>query len=232
MSESLLNYTFIAPTVFAAETPEVASAFASAKATAATAQAAVDSLNVISVGFSVDGTTTASKAVQAMFAYKIALANSSARSSNSSANQTLDTSKNQTLAAKDLSLAAVKYLALAGLICPMNSTCTAEAQAASQAATQTSTAFTSAAQAATSLASTSVRKAKLYKSETLAYTAAAKAGRVSMSAFLKTLSKADLLAKQQDGRFQVGAPEFDAAKAAVASFDGSYAIYQQATATP
>jgi len=228
LSESLLNYTFIAPTVFAAETPEVASAFASAKATAATAQAAVDSLNVISVGFSVDGTTTASKAVQAMFAYKIALANSSARSSNSPANQTLDTSKNQTLAAKDLSLAAVKYLALAGLICPMNSTCTA----ASQAATQTSTAFTSAAQAATSLASTSVRKAKLYKSETLAYTAAAKAGRVSMSAFLKTLSKADLLAKQQDGRFQVGAPEFDAAKAAVASFDGSYAIYQQATATP
>ena len=222
----------ISPNVFAAETPEAAAAYASAKASAATAQEAVDSLQVLSLNFSVDGTTNASKATQKTLAYKIAVANSSARSATTSASQTLHIANNQTVAAKDLSLAAVKYLALAGVICPTNSTCPAEAQAASQSAVQTSAAFTAAVQAATSMAATSVREAKLYQSEASAYTAAAKAGRVSMSALIKTLSKANSLAKQQDGRFQTGSPEFDTAKAGVTSFDASYASYQQTVTTP
>ena len=222
----------ISPTVFAAETPEAAAAYSSAKATAATAQDAIDSLQVVWLNFSAGGTKNASKAAQKTLTYKIAAANSLAESANTSATHTLDTSKNQSLAAKDLSLAAEKYLALAGVICPTNTTCTAEAQAASQSAMQTSAAFTAAVQAATTMAATSVRKAKLYKAEALAYTVAAKAGRVSMGAFLKALSKADKLAKQQDGSFQIGSPAFDAAKATAGSFDQIYASYQQAPATP
>ena len=221
----------IASNVFAAETPAAATAYANAKTAAKTAQREMDSVSGI-FGFSFGTNTKPSKAIQATLAYKISLANSSAKTASMSAGNSLANSKAQTIAGMDSAKAATSYLTLAGVICPPNTSCTPEATAASQSATQTATAFTAAAQAASTWAAKTMHEAKIYKSEVLAYTAAAKAGKISLSAFLKALSKADLLAAQQDGGIQVGSSAFDAAATAVTSFDASYASYQQAPVSP
>ena len=103
----------------------------------------------------------------------------------------------QKLAITDSSAAAASYLTLSRIICPPSTTCSPEAQAASQSAAQVSAAFTAAAVAVNAWATGTMSEAKFYQSESLAYEVAAKAGKISMKAFLKAFSKAEVLAKQK-----------------------------------